>query len=55
VGHFSRFSRRQKLGQNSLAQAEFEKEYQQSGDEMALRQSILLSKRMLSQTKQASQ
>ncbi|MGA2979567.1 MAG: hypothetical protein ABSD76_08250 [Terriglobales bacterium] len=35
-------------GQIPLAQAEFEKEYQLTGDEMAHRQSILLSKRMLS-------
>ncbi len=37
-------------GQIPLAQAEFEKEYQLTGDEMAHRQSIMLSKRMLSRT-----
>lgn len=40
----------QRQGQIPLAQAEFEKEYQLTGDEMAHRQSIVLSKRMLSRT-----
>jgi Tfp pilus assembly protein PilF len=40
----------QRQGQMGLAQAEFEKEYQLTGDEMAHRQSILLSKGMLSRT-----
>ncbi len=37
-------------GQIPLAQAQFEKEYQLTGDEMARRQSIILSKQMLSRT-----
>jgi tetratricopeptide (TPR) repeat protein len=44
-----------KLGQISLAQAQFEKEYQLTGDEMARRQSIVLSKRMLSRMEEARQ
>ncbi len=39
-----------KQGRIPLAQAEFEKEYQLTDDEMAHRQSIMLSKRMLSGT-----
>lgn len=40
----------QRQGQIPLAQAQFEKEYQLTGDQAAQRQSIMLSKRMLSRT-----
>jgi tetratricopeptide (TPR) repeat protein len=40
----------QRQGQIPLAQAQFEKEYQLTGDEAAQRQSIMLSKQMLSRT-----
>jgi tetratricopeptide (TPR) repeat protein len=40
----------QKQGQIPLAQAQFEREYQLTGDQAAQRQSILLSKRMLFRT-----
>jgi tetratricopeptide (TPR) repeat protein len=43
----------QRQGQIPLAQAQFEKEYQLTGDQAAQRQSIMLSKRMLSQTPSA--
>ncbi len=40
----------QKQGQFALAQLQFEKEYQLTGDEAAQRQSMMLSKQMLSRT-----
>jgi len=40
----------QRQGQIALAQAQFEKEYRLTGDEMAQRQSMMLSKQMLSRT-----